>query len=326
MSKAAISLVLNGKARQHGISEQLEQRILEFCREINYRPNIHAQRMNRRRVNNIGILLQERVHPEESTPLGDYNVSHIIGGVALAADQAGCRFMVQIFRQGMDESRVFDWFENREIDGLIYYGFGMPGHWLERFKNEKRKVVGVSIDPAHGVPCVNVDNFGGSLAVAEHLIWQGRRKMLYLSGNPESYPGQERLRGFRAAMERHGLGGCGECENANYDAGLAENIVRRRFAAGVAFDAVVCGNDDMAVGALNALRSLNIAVPGLVAVAGADNTRVGRFVTPALTSFDYRTEEQGRAAFELLRRIINEPSPQVENIILDTELIVRAST
>ncbi len=325
VSKATVSLVLNGKARQHGISKQMEQRIQEFCRDVNYRPNIHAQRLNRPLANNIGILLEERIHPEENTPLGDYNVSHILGGIALAADRTGYRFTVQIFRSDMDENQIFDWFNNREIDGLIYYGFDMPRHWRERFRDEQRKVVGISIDPAQGMPCVNVDNFSGTAALTEHLIDMGRKKMLYLNGPVASYPGRERLRGFLAALEKHHLSGTETIRNAGYSVSEAEDIVTQLFSQQHTFDAVVCANDDMAIGAMRALHSMAMNIPQQVAVTGADNIRSAGFVYPALTTFDYLPEQLGNAAFELLYKIIDSPAANTDNVTIPAEIILRNS-
>ena len=283
--------------------------------------------MNRQRVNNIGVLVEERVRREEETPLGDYAVSHLLGGIAVAADRVGARFTVQIYRPGMDEQLVFGWLENREIDGLIYYGFGMPPAWLTRFRTENYPVVGVSIDPAQGVPCVNVDNFGAMRGLTDHLLRRGRRRMLFLHGNPESYPDRERFRGFRAALEAAGIVWNRDNEEiADFDTVMAEQTVLRRFAAGCAFDAVICASDDMALGVLSALRKLGLDVPGQVAVTGADDTRTGRFVTPALTTFDYRTEQQGQAAFELLSRCIAAPATPPENPVLPTIPIFRASS
>jgi DNA-binding LacI/PurR family transcriptional regulator len=326
VSKASVSLALNGKARQGGLSLDLEQRILEFCRQVNYRPNIHAQRLNRRLVDNIGVLIEETGIDDELTPFADYNISHVIGGIAAAADAAGYRFSVQLYKRGMDEERIFEWFDTREIDGLIYYGFDMPDSWRSAFRKQNHHVVGVSINPDQDLPCVNVDNFQAAQHLATHLIAQGRRHFLYLAGNPSSYPGQERLRGFRNTLQTYQIPFADEfCFQADYSFAKAQAIIRRRMQPGQApVDAIVCANDNMALGAISALQELDINVPEQVAVTGADNIKLGRFFTPPLTTFDYRPYDQGRAAFKLLQQIIQgEANPP--NITLDAPAYLRDS-
>ena len=96
VSKSAVSFVMNGKAQNRRISHELEKKIRDYCEKINYRPNIHAQRMNSPQVKNIGILLDENISNSARSPFQDYNVANIVGGIADAAAAAGYRFSCQI--------------------------------------------------------------------------------------------------------------------------------------------------------------------------------------------------------------------------------------
>lgn len=325
VSKSAVSFVLNGTARKHRISPELEARIRDFCAKVNYLPNIHAQRMNSRHVKNIGILLNGNCAPYENTPFRDYNVADIVGGIADAAAAAGYRFGCQIYHPSMKEEVIFDWFRNKEIGGLIYYGTNMPPEWSEVFRRENFQTVGISIDPACGVPCVNVDNFGASFELTGHLIRQGRRKFIFLGGTDQAYPGAERYRGFREALRSAGI----EFREENHlMAGFSRlraievlRLFRQKNALDA--DAIVCANDYMAVGAIQFLQETGIRVPDQIAVTGADNTNWCEIVTPSLTSFDYRCFDLGKAAFSLLIDIISGAEPR--NIVLKTKLLLRQS-
>jgi DNA-binding LacI/PurR family transcriptional regulator len=307
VSKAAVSLALSGKGRKTGLSLDLERRIVDHCRQINYQPNIHAQRMNSTCVSNIGILLDESVNTGHISPFEEYNTSLIVGGIAAAADEAGYRFSVQLFRPEMNDDKVFDWFRNREIDGLIYYGFVMPQHWLKIFAKENRRVVGVSIEPSPDIPTVNIDNFGASYDLTEYLLEKGRREFLYFGGNQESYPGTQRYLGFCQALVDHGVVFCEEnficgdfSETRAYDL-IKNNLSNDRIGA---IDGIVCANDEMAIGVISALKEAGIVVSGQIAVVGADNIPAGRSLSPSLTTFDYVPFEQGRTAFRLLHDMI----------------------
>lgn len=326
ISKSAVSFVLNGNARNRRISPELEERIRDFCRKVNYRPNIHAQRMNGVHVNNIGILLDKQTVPLEKSPFREYNVANIVGGIADAAAEAGYRFSCQFYYTDMSDDVVFNWIENKEISGLIYYGLIMPERWVEFFRKQNFKTVGISIDPACGLPCVNVDNYGASFKLVETLISRGRRHFMYVSGSSGSYPGAERYRGFRDVLKKYEI----EFDEKNflpaeYNREFAARMIRERWMKNsLNVDAIVCGNDNMAIGVIQTLKDAGIKVPDEIAVVGADNSDMCEIISPALTSFDNLPFEQGQTAFRLLKSLICDER-ESQNIVLNTTLSLRRS-
>jgi DNA-binding LacI/PurR family transcriptional regulator len=326
-SKTAVSFVVNGIAREKGISAALERRIQDFCKATGFRPNIHAQRMNSQYVENIGVLIDRGSVKDEPTPFSEYNISKVIGGIAAAADSAGYRFSLQLYSAGMDNKKVFEWFKNKEIDGLIYYGFEMPSDWRRIFQENDFKVVGISIDPAFGIPCVNIDNYQASLNLTAHLVRKGHRKFIYIGGIAKSWPAIERYRGFRDALQKENLEFSEEEDfyQADFSRETAEQYIRERWMHGrLDADAIVCANDNMAVGVIRALTAAGCQIPEQIAVTGADNILLGQFITPPLTTFDYLPFEQGKAAFKLLHEHITKPKIPA-NILLKTSLLVRQS-
>lgn len=322
LSKATVSLVLSGKARKNRISEEVEKRVKEFCADVNYVPNIHAQRVNRKFSGNIGFLIKRGVRVDFNNPFDDYNINGIMGGIVLAAENIGCRVSVQLYTDDMDESRVFDWLRNHEIDGLIYYGLDMPEEWKKTFLEEGRHVVGIGTEPDENVLSVNTDNFEASAKLTKYLIDSGRKKFMYLSGIDNTFVSDERKRGFLSSLRENGI----DFDEKNIIiAEFSEVIAERKITESYKdADAIVCANDDMAIGALKALKSLNIDVPDKVAVAGGDNIHIGRYLTPSLTTFDNKQHELGASAVETVIKMIK--GEKAENVILNTDIIVRQST
>ena len=325
VSKAAVSLVMNGKARKGGISVDLEKRIMKFCRNVSYRPNIHAQRMNQRQVKNIGILINASGGVNEITPLGEYNISHVIGRVAVGADAVGYRFSTQLYKPDMPIERVIEWFRTREIDGLIYYGLNIPASWVKTFTSASLNVVGISVDPAQGIPCVNIDNYEASFKLTKHFINKGHKKFLYLAGN-HCFPADQRYLGFRDALKEYNISFSEKSLlTADFDCATAENLIKERCMLGdLKEDAIICANDNMAIGVIRALKSYGDTYTDKIAIAGGDNIKIGQFISPSLTTFDFFPAEQGKAAFELLYRIITgERNP--ENVVIKSSLYFRDS-
>lgn len=321
VSKATVSLVLNGKARKARISADVEQRIKNFCREVNYIPNIHAQRINRKFAKNIGFLVNQSARRYETNPFSDYNVSEIMGGIALAADDKDFRVTVQLYDGNMDESRVFDWLRNHEIDGLIYYGMDMPEKWIDVFVEEQRNVVGIGIRPHESISGVNINNFECAKRLTESIISSGRTKLMYISGIDGSYVSDERKNGFLTACAENGIT-LDEASviSAEFSEKLAENAVLEN---SLDVDAIICANDDMAIGVLKALKKIGVDVPGKIAVAGADNIVLGQYFTPSLTTFSNMQRELGIAAFDCLMRMIN--GGKNESIVLKSCTVERES-
>ncbi len=322
VSKSAVSLVINGKAREARISTELEETIKNFCKEVNYVPNIHAQRINQKFVRNIGFLVNQSVKVDDNNPFADYNINGIFGGIVLEAESERCRVSVQLYNSDIDENRVFEWLRSSEIDGLIYYGISIPDKWRKIFVDENRYVVGIGIEPDEKIASVNTDNFTSSYNLTRHLISEGRRSFVYLAGMENSFVAEERRRGFLAA--------CMECEisldnvkvfYANFSEQLAEKVIaENKFLP----DAVVCANDDMAIGAMKALKKLGVNVPEQVAVAGGDDISIAKYFSPSLTTFSNNQHELGRLAAQTVINMIKGDKPK--NIIISGDLIIREST
>lgn len=326
VSTGTVSLVLNGKARQGRISREQEDRIKTYCRAVNYLPNIHARRLNSKFVHNIGILLDQYTGISEENPFEDYNTAQIVGGIAVAADHSDYRFSVQIYYPNTNERKVFDWFRNREIDGLVYYGVKMPEFWIRVFLEEKRKVVGIGIPPIEGIGSVNINNFELAQEQVKSLIAKGIRHFLYFRGTRVSYPGEERFRGFKAALDEAGIFfpdidilQAEFREETAYDTVL--QLDRDRLGQ---TDAIICANDYMAIGVIRALKELNFAIPGRIAVAGGDNISLAPHQVPSLSTYDNLPMELGKKAFGHLLKMLNGTAP--ENIVVPSRPVWREST
>jgi len=319
LSKATVSLILNGKAREMKISEELEQKVNDFCKKVNYVPNIHAQRINRKYVKNIGFLI---THFEKNqNPFEDPNVSNFTGGIMLAAEKVDYRVSIQLFSPDMDESKVFNWLRNHEIDGLIYYGFDIPNDWRKIFYEEKRCVVGIGSEASENIASVRIDNFKASADLTEYLIKKGKRKFFYVAGT-NCYVGNERLRGFFSVLDKYNINF--PTENliyANFEEEKAEKFISNNIPD---VDAIICANDNMAIGAIKALKKHNINVPDQIAVAGADNIAIGQYFTPSITTFDNKPKELGYLAFNTLYKMIKGGKP--EDVVIESKIIIRDST
>ena len=322
VSKSTVSLVLNGKAREARISREIEEKILKFCREINYVPNIHAQKINRKFISNIGFLVNRTIKVDNDNPFTDYNISSILGGIVLEAENHGCKVSVQLYNDDMDEKLVFDWLRSSEIDALIYYGISMPDSWKKVFFEEHRAIAGIGIMPDDYISSVNIDNFSVSHDLTKYLIDKGRKSFLYLSGVDESFVSAERKNGFLSACYENDITVLPEnIVSAKFSEDNAKNAVLSHKLSGI--DAIICANDDMALGALSALKERGVSVPEDISVTGGDNIIIGKYCTPSLTTFDNKQYELGRNAVSCVIDMFE--TKKAAAVVVPTQLIIRTS-
>jgi LacI family transcriptional regulator len=170
-------------------------------------------------------------------------------------------------------------------------------------------------------PTIRLDNRAGVRTVVDHLAALGRKRLVHISGPAENIDAQERAAAFRDAALAHNL--AFEVLAGDFQGPSGEAAVHTLLARGDKFDAVFAANDNMAIGALQALRDVGLDVPGEVAVAGFDDIPLARHF--GLTTVRVRIAELGeRAMASLLDGLASDSGWRDE--LHAPELVVRETT
>ncbi len=189
----------------------------------------------------------------------------------------------------------------------------------------------VVLDPLHlphsGVNSVGATNFAGGLAATQHLLSLGHRGIAYLGGPTLAASHQARAHGYRAAMEAAGAAVPSAYVRAGeftYQAGLAGAAAL--LALPEPPTAVFAGNDEIALGAIEAARVRGLRIPEDLSVVGFDDTFLAQMASPPLTTVRQPLREMGGVALRTALRLANGEKVESHHIELATELVVRAST
>jgi len=158
VSKATVSVVLNGHAAKTGISPVTAAKITDYCARKRYVININAQRATRKLIRNVGVIVFEGGDTEKPNPMADYYESMVVGGATMAAKKNGFSTSLIINHEEKELDSVLQRFYAKEVDGFILSGFPVAPSWRENFRREKIPVVVVGGDPAQGLPTVNINN------------------------------------------------------------------------------------------------------------------------------------------------------------------------
>lgn len=331
VSTATVSRVLHGQDRVRDTTRARVQQVIE---QLGYVPDGAAQSLSRRRKNVIGLVCVERQSPAEQYDIESMSLlfyDQILRGVEARIRDSNWSLLITYLREGREASdtglpRLLKL--SGQVDGLLIgEGIVPPGAIASLAK--RLPVVVVAGSPSErAADVVTADNRGGSAALAAHLISEhGKRRLYHVDGPPSAPDAMER----RTALSELVAATPG-CQIVGSSQGLF--TIRSGEEAGAQLlatcgdvlpDAVVCANDEMAIGVLQAFAKAGVRVPEQVAVVGFDDMFPASLYDPPLTTVHQPMRLLAeRACTRLLSRIAR-PNlrPKVE--LLPTELVLRAS-
>jgi LacI family transcriptional regulator len=326
VSTATVSRVVHGQDR---VRDSTRARVREVIEQLGYVPDGAAQSLSRRRKHIIGLVCVERLAPQqydiESMSLLFYD--EILRGVEQRIRDLNWSLLITYLREsdGADLARLHTL--SGKVDGLLVGEGIVPPDELARLA-ERMPVVAVSGDPAvRAADVVTADNRAGSAALVSHLVEVHHRRRLFHVDGPSTAPdAQERRLGLGQVLEAHPgtalIGSYSGRFSVQSGVEAGELLLSRRDDLP---DAVVCANDQMAIGVLQALARGGVRVPDALAVTGFDDIYPGSLSDPSLTTVHQPMRLLGeRACARLLERLAApDLPPQVE--LLPTSLVIRRS-
>ncbi|MFE0465157.1 LacI family DNA-binding transcriptional regulator, partial [Kitasatospora sp. NPDC058965] len=206
------------------------------------------------------------------------------------------------------------------VDGVVLVGpWGDSG--LTRLLQAARVPVVALGRPAEpGTVCyVDADNLAGARDAVRRLCLAGRRSVATIAGPPDTAAGADRLAGYHQAMSEAGADVRAAVAYGDFTGVSGEHAMLRLLDQRPSLDAVFVASDQMALGALRALRRRGLRVPDDVALIGFDDAPAAAKARPALTTVRQPVEELGIQAMELLHHGPSDP------VVLPTRLVVRDS-
>ena len=326
VSTATVSRVVHGLDR---VRDSTRERVLAVINELGYVPDGAAQSLSRRQKNVIGLVGVERLAPHqydiESMSLLFYD--EILRGVEQRIRHNNWSLMITYLREeSKDDMRRLQSLSGK-VDGLLIGEGIVPSGELARLA-ERLPVVVVAGDPGEqAADVVTADNRSGSAALVRHLIEaHGRRRIFHVDGPPSAPDAKERRLALTEVVGAHdGVELIGSYSGRFSVQSGEEAGLKLLAASGTLPDAIVCANDQMAIGVLQALTGGGVQVPEQVSVTGFDDIFPGSLLEPSLTTVHQPMRLLGeRACARLLDRIARPDLPtQVE--LLPTELVLRKS-
>jgi LacI family transcriptional regulator len=326
VSTATVSRALSDRAKLHPATLE---RVQQAMQELGYLPNGAARGLTSRRTRVFALCFPDLGDPE--TDAGDdamLYTDEVVRGMERAARERGYAILIGAVQ---DPAATLDLAMSlaSRSDGIVLLGQTAPTSVIQRLKRLPVVVVaGRRDDDQSIVDQVRVDNAGGITALTRHLIdVHGHTDLRYLTGPADSPDGTERLVAFHRVLTAAGLPVREPLRGdfTQHTGRAAAKLLRPDDLPDALPDAIVCANDQMAIGVLTGLRDKGIRVPEDVAVVGFDGIGLGRHIHPPLTTVRQPMQPIGAAAVTLLEHRLRNPSAPPSDLRLPTRLEVRAS-
>ena len=317
MSIGTASKAMNASGR---LSPETRARVLNAAKALDYRPNDLAQSLHRARSMTVGIL--------STDSFGRFSFPIVESLERRLFDRGIAIFMCNATDDPLRERRHIEQLLGKRVDGLIVTARRVDKRAPILPTARRLPIVYVfsNVDDP-GALCLLPDDEGGAKLAVSHLAKLGRKRIAHITGPRHFEAVQLRAKGWRTASTEAGLSvSDADCLPGRWSESWGREAIERLFVRGRgAPDALFCGNDQIARGAVDALRDLGLSVPGDVAVVGFDNWDVMTDATrPPLTSVDMNLGALGsEAGVALLEIIGGKPMAGVRR--LPCSLVVRAS-
>ncbi|KTT72867.1 LacI family DNA-binding transcriptional regulator [Sphingomonas sanguinis] len=312
VSVASVSRAMNGHISVH---PDTRERVMAAARSLGYVPHAGARSLSLSRSHAIGVVLPD-LH-------GEF-FSEIVRGMDREVTARGYHLLLSNMHADAERAAQAVRSMRGRVDGLIVMAPQLVAGGLDEAL--PLGVPAVLINSQHGPSraSFHIDNAAGIAASVEHLVAQGRRRLVHVSGPFGNIDADERRQGYLSAMARlapdvEPVVIEGDFHEDSGAAAMAEIAER-----GVRYDGIVAGNDMMALGVLSVLRERRVDVPGAVAVTGFDDIPLARYL--GLTTIRAPLAEMGERAVARLVDALEGGTLALETQTIATELVIRATS
>ena len=315
--------VSRGLQDRPGTNKDTKKRILEAAAEMGYHSNSFASNLRNKKSNIIGVIVPR---------LNSVFMSQVIAGIENEVNNANFTLIINQSLESMKKevAGAAAMYSNR-VDGLLV-SLAYDTTNVDHFKNFAKRGTPViffdRVSENKKYPAIYIDNFKAAYEVTSHLIEQGCKRIVHLTGSQLQNVYADRFKGYKQALADHGIpfdeqlvivSGLSAADGMD----AAEKILKMHQLP----DGVFAANDQCAVTCMQVIKKAGLKIPQDIAFAGFNNDPLTCIIEPNLTTIHYKGYEMGQISAKLLMDLMyNKSLHAVDNVILNHELIIRESS
>ena len=318
VSIATVSRVLNDI---DVVNEDTKKKVVDAIKKLGYRPNIIARSLKTQRTKTIGILVPDisnQFYPEivrgaeDVSNIYDYNIILCNSDLDIKKEKEYLRVL-----------------KEKMVDGVLYMSSSLSPEIMDIINELDLKTILVETSDKEGrLPSVTIDNVKASSDSTGFLISKGLKHIAFIGTERDSLNAwNDRYVGYENAMKKAGMEinpNLIHLSSIKMKSGY--EAVLKFIKSGDRFDGIVCASDEIAMGAINALRDNSIEVPKDVSVVGFNDNFAASIFYPKITTISQPTYDMGSVAMRMLIKILTKKPLEESQFVLEHELIERDST
>ncbi len=323
VSAATVSYVIS---KNKYVSPELTRKVEESINRLHYYGNPVARSLRNRQTRTIGVVLQ--------------NIRNIFFPQVLAGMEEYARshnyqlIFANTYNDLHVEKATINQMKGTWVDGIILdtcVSIGDQEEYIRFLLSDKvgKQIPLVLLERnicTDKIRSISINNLQAGFEATRHLIDRGRRRIVHIMGNPSWCVSCDRRQGYLNALESAGLEGSATILTGYYRPQDGYETIKELLQRNHPFDAVFAANDQMAIGAMKAIKEMGRIIPDDIAVIGFDNIFASSMVDPSLSTMNVPKMSMGTAASKLIIEAIQNQQSPMEDVRLETNLIVRQST
>ncbi|WP_368505170.1 LacI family DNA-binding transcriptional regulator [Alkalihalophilus sp. As8PL] len=315
VSVATVSRVLKGESN---VTQKTKEKVLKAVKELNYVPNTLARNLSKMQSKMIVVVIPN---------LSNAVFSSIYRGIQEVLKEEGYQVILVETYNGVDPS-VIELIRNRTVEGAILLSAVMS----EEEFNKKFKDLPIVLATDHmsenisTAPSVSIDNRLAAEKAVNYLANLGHKRIAYFGGIPDVLGARRRLSGYKNGLIQNGL----EIDeslifNGDWSLESGYQLANQLLLQKQLPTAIFAASDNMAIGAMKALKEHGFQIPEDMSIIGFDDIDVATYVTPSLTTIEQPTIEIGNNAAKMLLTLLDDKPLEQMHLVLNSNLVIRHS-
>ena len=319
VSLITVSRALN-PAAAHRVQARTRAKIERLAAARGYRVNQFARALRSGRGHTLALVLPASRHFAAS----EY-YARIIFSIISAAHAAQYDVKVHVMHFGESPRRHLMRPDESGADGVIYVGFGADLAPALRLADGAVPAVLMNSIAMRGRHSVDADNECGGRMAAECLLAHGHRRLSVLAGPAGSQNAHDRVRGFASALAAGGVRlAPGRTMHSAFGISEGRHAAELLLQRSARISAFFCANDELAIGALQAVQARGLRCPADLSIIGFDNITATALTTPPLTTIEQPVGDMSTRCVETVLQLIAHASPPVRQLF-PVRLVMRGS-
>ncbi len=309
VSTATVSRVLSGSAN---VKQSTKEKVLQQVDLLNYQPNVLARQFRQQKTFCIHVIV-----PNITNPF----YREIFFGIEKVVQEHNYQvYFIDIQNDKEIPTKYLNFIDQKQTDGIISLSVTVAKSVLEKYFQNSPLVIACQYIENENTPNVTIDNIGAAEKAILRLLELGHQQIAILSGPEDHVIYRERIKGCKKAFEGYHVRYPSELESFGkntLESGYKRTLELLEDRKDIT--AIFALGDEMAVGAIRAIKENGLSVPSDVSVIGFDGIEIGGYLDPQLTTIRQPMFEIGCSAARLLFNIIDNEKPATPKIVLDYE-------